>query len=352
MIEQFGGPVLLSLVGLLGGCFAFFIGAPLPFLLGSLIAVGAFVIFGPSNLPFRLYFPMKVREAFVAVIGVMIGATFTPEGVNAFQTAWASFAGVIAFIALALGANYYMFTRIGGYSRPTAFYASMPGGLVDSVTLGEQAGGDPRILTIQHFMRILLIVTLVPLGFWIWTGDAVGSAAGVSLETGDGTHDLTDWIVALASVVTGLALGKLLRLPAHFLMGPLVVAAFIHGTGLTDAQLPHWMLGFAQLIVGIGFGARFIGMDRKALAKGLWLGVVSTGMMLVIGLTMAGALHQLLDLPLDILFLCFAPGGIIEMGLIALSLNAGPVFVTAHHLLRIVVTVAVAAAALNWAKNE
>ncbi len=345
------GPVLLLALGLVGGLIAKSLGAPIPFLLGSLATVGTFVVFFDSKLPFPLYFPMQIREVFVAVIGTMIGSTFTPEGVAAFQAAWATFAAVIAFIVAALAVNYVIFTRIGGYSRPNAFYSSMPGGLVDSVTLGEQAGGDPRILSIQHFVRIVFIVTIVPLGFWIWTGEAVGSSAGVALDEGHPPLELKDGMVLLITGAVGFFGGRLLKLPAYFLMGPLIAAAVVHGLGLTQAQLPNWMLGFAQLIVGVGFGSRFAGMNRQMLAKGLGLGFASTTAMLLLGGFFAWTLTGITDQAIDVLFLCFAPGGITEMGLVALSLNANPVFVTAHHLLRIVVTVAIAALTVRWAKD-
>ena len=41
-------------------------------------------------------------------------------------------------------------------------------------------------------------------------------------------------------------------------------------------------------------------------------------------------------------FLAFAPGGLAEMGLIALSLQMSVVYVTAHHVLRIVLSVLIA----------
>ena len=352
MIDRIAGPVLLLGLGLVGGVVADVIGTPIPYLLGSLLTVGAFVVFYDQKFAFPLYFPMKIREVFVAVIGTMIGSTFTPEGVAAFQTAWISFAAVIAFIVVALATNFAIFTKMGGYSRPNAYYSSMPGGLVDSVTLGEQAGGDPRVLSIQHFVRIVIIVTLVPVGFWIWTGEAVGSAAGATFDQFGRELSPFDWGVLLITAIAGYLGGKILRLPAYWLMGPLISAAIVHGAGFTDAQLPDWMLGFAQLIVGVGFGSRFAGMDRQMLLKGLGLGFVSTSAMLILGVAFAWFLTSVTDQAIDVLFLCFAPGGITEMGLVALSLNANPVFVTAHHLLRIIVTVAIAAITVKWAKHE
>ena len=43
--------------------------------------------------------------------------------------------------------------------------------------------------------------------------------------------------------------------------------------------------------------------------------------------------------PFDTLLISFAPGGVTEMALIALSLQANPALVTAHHIYRIILTV-------------
>ncbi len=351
MIDNAKSPLLLLAIGTLGGFVAYGLGAPIPFLLGSLVSVAAFVITMEGREPFPLSFPIKVREVFVAIIGTMIGSTFTPEGFAAFQNVWASFGAMLVFIVIALASNYALFRRFGGYDRATAFYSSMPGGLVDSVVLGEQAGGDPKILSIQHFVRIVIIVTAVPFGFWLFTGEAVGSASGVTFDVPGHTTGPAGWVALFVIACVGYWLGRLIKLPAYFLMGPMIVAGLAHGIGLTEAQFPDWMLSVSQLVVGVGFGARFAGLKRKMLLKGLWLGLLTTSSMLLLGALLSLALTRVTDEPFDVLLLCMAPGGIIEMGLIALSLSANPVFVSTHHLLRIVVTVAIASASFKWIRD-
>jgi hypothetical protein len=66
---------------------------------------------------------------------------------------------------------------------------------------------------------------------------------------------------------------------------------------------------------------------------------------LTVALGFALGLAQLVAEPVPAVFLAFAPGGLAEMSLVALSLEVGVVFVTAHHVLRIVLAVAVAQAA-------
>lgn len=348
---KIAGPLFLLAIGLAGGLIAKAIGTPIPFMLGSLITVGTFATLATSPRLKGLSFPMPVREGFVAVIGTMIGGTFTIDGLKDFQSAWLSAIAILIFIALCLAMNYQIFRKLGGYGKATAFYSSMPGGLIDSVTIGESAGGDARILTIQHFVRIAIIVTIVPLGYWAWTGDAVGSASGMTLDVNHVTAGLTDYFIIATAALLGFFGGRVLRIPAYIIVGPMVAAALVHLTGLTQAQLPDWMLDLAQLVVGTAFGSRFAGLNRQMLLRALLLGLVTSTAMLAVGIVIAAGLTGPLGQSLHVMILCFAPGGVSEMGLIALSLNANPIFVTAHHLLRILATVIVAGLSSKWMKE-
>ena len=48
------------------------------------------------------------------------------------------------------------------------------------------------------------------------------------------------------------------------------------------------------------------------------------------------------------LLISFAPGGVTEMALIALSLQANPALVTAHHIYRIILTVIEMSVIARW----
>ena len=54
------------------------------------------------------------------------------------------------------------------------------------------------------------------------------------------------------------------------------------------------------------------------------------------------ALHAMIGLPAEALVLAFAPGGLTEMTLIALSLDIDPAFVSTHHVVRIFLVVVLA----------
>jgi len=274
---------------------------------------------------------------FVALAGAMIGATFTPDLMALLPHVWITALAVLAFIPSAHALSFVVMRHVGGFSRRDAFFAAMPGGLVEASILGEKAGADPKALAIQHFIRVLLVVLLVPLLFLIVTGQTVGSAAGQGLSTTPADVRDVGWLLVIAPA--GIALGRLLRLPAAHLMGPLMVAGALQSTSITDLAVPIWLLNTAQLVIGVGLGGQISGLTGGELWRGFRAGVASVAAMLCLTLSFALVFVSVAPTSLSVLFLSFAPGGVPEMSLIALSLDTSPIWVALHHMIRIVVTV-------------
>jgi len=83
----------------------------------------------------------------------------------------------------------------------------------------------------------------------------------------------------------------------------------------------------------------------------LWgLALLAVGAMLAIGVALAAALHAATGEAVDVLVISLAPGGVTEMALVALSLQANPALVTLHHIYRIVLTVLVIGA-VAWLRS-
>ena len=324
--------------GFVGGLLAYFIGAPIPFMLGGIVGAAGFVLWYERGEEKKLpKLSRWVRLIFMAIIGAMIGSRFSPDLLSLIPSFWVSAAALLPYILLAHAGSFAIMRYLGGYSNLDAYFAALPGGIVDSAALAEEAGADLRVVTAQHFIRIILVVTTIPFLFLLIQGEAVGSLAGETLSEGISDYADVVWILGIAGV--GLMLGRLTRLPVSHMLGPLLLALALSLSGVLTVDIPQWLMNLAQYMVGTALGAQFSGVSRRLLAKGLGMGVLVGVYMLALGAGIAFILVQYVPAEFPVLFISFAAGGLAEMSLIALSLNFNPVVVALHHLCRIVLTV-------------
>ena len=318
--------------GLIGGIAAFIIGVPMPFMLGGIVGAASFVLWYERNEKKLPKLSRWVRLVSMSIIGAMIGSRFSPELFTLLPQFWISGLALIPFILLAHGGNYAIMRGLGGYDKLDAYFAALPGGIIDSAALAEEAGADLRVVTAQHFIRIILVVTSIPLLFLFIKGDAVGSLAGLSLATTD--YDFIDIALLFAIALTGLFIGQLTKLPVSHMLGPLLLSLALSVGGVVEIAIPPWLGHAAQFTVGTALGAQFSGVSRRLLVRGLGMGLLAGGYMLLLAAAFALVLVQFVPADFGAMFISFAAGGLAEMSLIALSLNFNPVVVALHHLVR------------------
>jgi membrane AbrB-like protein len=332
---------LMLAAGALGGLLAQWAHLPMPWMLGGLISSGLIARFVQHPAIDDFVFPLPFRTFFIGLIGVMIGAQVKPELLALAGDLPITLSALLLFVMAAHLGNMIIFRRLGGFDRCTAFYAGMPGGLTESLVMGEASGADLRVLTVQQFLRIILVISLLPLGLSLWLGHPVGSAAGLSMGGGSlAPVTMTSLILIVAAAILGQVIAKRIHLPAGQITGPLLVAATATVTGVLDLHLPYWLIASAQLVIGVSLGLRFKGVDGGILLRAAGLSFVSVGYMMLLGLGFAIALWQMTGIPLLHLFISFAPGGVAEMSVVALSLAANPALVSLHHVMRILIAVA------------
>lgn len=332
---------LTLVLGAAGGVAAHAAHLPLGYLLGSMVLVGVLAAFDIKPLGKTLTLPGRLRFSFVPVIGVAIGGAFTPEVARAALGWGPSLLALGIFVPLAHALAYAIYRR-GGFAPNEAFYSAVPGGLIESVQMGEEAGADVRLLIVVQTLRLILTIIAVPLIFWALTGHAVGSAAGAAMVGAAAPLTVIEVGLMLTAAVVGTQMGKRLHMPGYIITGPLLCSALLHVTGLMQAIPPAWAISVTQVILGAGLGVRFVGMDRHLLARCGKLAVLNAVAALALAFGFAGLVHWVAGEPVAAAFLAFAPGGLAEMSLIALSLNMSVIYVTAHHVVRIVLAVSFA----------
>lgn len=259
-LPAFAKFLLTILVGSLGGWVMWHFHMPLGWLLGAMIFCGAGAL-----LRMPLAMPKFARPPMTATIGAMLGTSFSPAVFEHFRIWIVSLCGLVFFIAAAASVTYVYFRKVGKFDHPTAFFSAMPGGLVEMVTLGAERGGDERMISLIHAARIFLVVLCLPFLIQLVTGHEI-SRSGSSYVPLDAI-DLRDLGWFVAAIVVGVGIGVALRLPARYLLGPMVVSAGLHLSGASDFLLPSFFLGAAQVVIGSIVGCRFVNTAPDAILE-------------------------------------------------------------------------------------
>jgi membrane AbrB-like protein len=322
-------------IGAVGSVAFWWLKLPLAFLLGALAATGIAAVCGLD-----IAVPNGLRGAMVALLGATIGASFTPE-VLANAGKWlGSLAVVTVSVAIMSCLAYVCFRRIGEFDRVTAFFGAAPGGLGVMTVAGESMGGDPRTIALVHTARVVVVVFAVPIH--IKLVEHIDLPSTVALAGGDwGLHPL-GLAEVTGAAIAGHLIALLLRLPAASIIGPMVVSAVAHLTGLFEAAPPSWLIAVTQWVMGAAIGARFAGFSLRAMGGAMAQG----GMVSVATMAVAIGISTVVAAPFGLspvaLMLALAPGGLAEMCLVAVALNIDPAFVATMHVVRLVLVVMLA----------
>jgi len=308
-------------------------------MLGSLFATGVSAL---SGAPLAL--PKRVRLLWQTVIGTALGSTFTTALLERVSSLGVSVCGLMLLSAASTASVAFIFRRFGRYDAATAFFAAVPGGLNDMTQIGADSGGDERTIALSHTVRLVLVVCVLPLTLRYFapaTSAPAAAAAGAvcSAFTAGWSLAPPDAAILLGCALLGPALGRLLRIPAPFLVGPMIASAAVHLAGWTAARPPPGLLSAAQVVVGAAVGVRFCGVRLASLRRIAALAVATTGLQLALAAAAAEALRRLTGAGFPLLLLAMAPGGITEMTLTALALGLDPSFVATHHTMRIAAVV-------------
>lgn len=335
-------------LGAAGGLAGWAVGLPLGVLLGSMLAVAVCAVAGVRMWGALPGVPQHWRMALLPVIGVAIGASVPADILSQMVRWWPTALAVCVFVPVAHWASYQIYRRLGGIDARTGFFAAMPGGFIEAMEMGEARGAEMQMLIMLQFLRLILCIVLVPLTFALVTGHAVGSGSGVEMPGSQVPLLGFDIAVLVGAAVLGFWSAHRLNFPAAVLSGPLLLSGLAHAVGLTAATPPDWAITVTQWVVGTTLGTRFAGLELRRLWLAMRLSVVAIVASLVLAAAIALPLAEPVGEPLSAVILAFAPGGISEMALVAISLQMSAVYVTLHHLIRIVLAVLVARAGLRF----
>jgi len=321
-------------LGGVGGWLFYSLRMPLPWMLGSLSFTMVAALLGA-----KLHGPPALRNGLIALLGIMIGSGFTASMLLQAGEWLISLAAILAYICLTATFVFAYLRRYGGYDRVTSYFMAMPGGLNEMTAIGHAMGGDDRAIALSHAWRMIIVVFTIPLSFRLFAGYM---PPAVVFTGGFAQISPLDWALLVACGLLGTVLGKRLRLPAPFLTGSMALSALIHVAGFTAFRVPPLLVLLAQIGIGSGLGARFAGVKPRTLGRIVFVGTGAALMMLANTALCSVVVGAFTGLPVAALLLAYAPGGLAEMSIVALSLGIDAPFVSTHQLTRILLVIFIA----------
>lgn len=330
-------PLIIALgCGTLGGLLFNHVHMPLPWMLGATVTVTALALLGAKV---RVQF--WLREPMVIVIGTLLGSAFTPDIIGDARNYLLSMSLLAVYVVISSTLCWLYLHKSAKYDQATAYFCSIPGGLMEMVILGAQTGADERKIFLAHGTRILFVVLTVP--FWFRFVEGYVPPSGFTSGGGSLTSlTLIDAVILFACGGIGYFAGKLLHLPAFRFTGPLTASAIAHLTGLTASKPPGELIVLAQIILGSSLGCRYVGVHLREVIGTIRSSFFSALILLLSAIVFAYGIHLITGFNTKALVLSLSPGGLVEMTLIALALGIDVAFITIHHLVRILISVIVA----------
>ena len=311
-------------VGIAGGYVAQWCNFPLPWMIGSMLAVAL----ARCLTPWQIAAIPHGRSAGQFVTGLGIGMYID----DAVMAHFFNHLGlmVLGAVLTALSSLILMaLLRWAGEDRATAYFSSMPGGSTEMVNLASRNGAQVDSVVAAQTLRLTIVVLCAP-----------ALVQSLFPMTEGVIRSLTvDWPWMAFLVPVGLLVAWLwqrLRQPNPWLLGPIFVSAVVCVGMDVQVGFPQSIRHLAQVFIGAGLGA-LLSREFFLRAHGFILRtLIGTGILMAVAVGLAMVFSYMSALNLPSTMLGMMPGGIAEMSLTAEALNLSAPMVVAMQMLRVI----------------
>jgi uncharacterized protein len=279
-----------------------------------------------------IFVPILLARAFYITLGISLGGVVTPQalaGVMAWPLSIVMVCTAMTFVTL--GTSRYLH-NVYGWDWQTAVFAGIPGGLSQVMVLAAERDVDLRAIAIVQTVRVVILAVCVPAGMGLF-----GLAGPARLPVGsvpilEAPADFA--VLLVASIAVAVALLRF-GFPGGLIFGPMVVSGALHGGNLVHVGMPQWSANVAMIGIGAVSGSRFVNTSARLLGSYVGAALGSFAISILMAAAFAFAAAELMPIHVPDLIVAYAPGSVDAMMILALALHADPVFVGAHHLMRV-----------------
>lgn len=278
---------------------------------------------------------MSAAQGIIGVVAVEPLTKLTPADLVHFAGCAAFSVGITLSLSLVLGVALARLAKDLGMA--TANLSLIAGGASTISSMAGELGADERYVALSQYLRLTIVVLSMPV---------VLGALGTTDSAAPGLAAPDRWslvgLAAMAGLILVAGLGaKLIRMPAPFLLGPLVVTAVLAVVDPSLASLvgPNTVItGVAYVVIGWQAGGGFAVdvLRRFVRLIPLTLGFIALTIGSCFGV--AVVVSHWASVSLSDAYLATTPGGIYGVLAIANEVHAGPIVVTLQ-ILRLITMV-------------
>ena len=308
----------------------------------ALLAGLAVALLRPSS---RGAIPRPAFIAAQATLGTMLGTYVESSSLSALADDWLPVAIVsIGTLLLSIAAGLVL-TRTTELDAPTGALGMVAGGASGIVAMADELGADARLVAFMQYLRVLVVVLSIPvvvaLGF-------PASGGGAGPDDGPLLAGLSDWLLTIGVAVVGAWAGRLTKLPAATLLGPLLLAGAITLIEPDALDVPPLARELAFALIGLEVGLRFTAETLRAMGRLLAPVIIAILALMAGSFLFALGLSATTSASLLEAYLATTPGGLYAVLAVAFGAGADTTFVVAVQTLRLLSLVILAPFMVRW----
>jgi membrane AbrB-like protein len=264
----------------------------------------------------------------ILIIGIALGAQISSDLFEKIALWPLSLLTLVVTMCVVLWTVGYLNRRLIKLDPLSCHMAAAPGNLSLALAVTETRGGKLPQVAVYQSLRLALITLMVPFLF-VLPDTSTRPAA---------PFQQADFLIWLGLLSVGWLLTSVLRTfntPTPGLIAGVGVAGTVSMTGWLSIQTPALFVALAMMLFGWKIGIDIVRQGLKTLIWTIPPALIST--LAAVALAMAGALtvHWALGFPRLDTVLAFMPGAFQVMPVVALEAGGDGLYVTTHHLVRV-----------------
>jgi len=339
-------PIITSLfIAFCGVMVLRFFHAPMPWLLGSILAI---IVAGRfPALP--LASPKQFSAPSRAILGITIGSAFKPEILQYLVDFLSSLVLIFPFVIIITVCGMWYYAKVLKFDTYTAYFSAMPGGLLEMTSLAEAFKLDLYKVIITQSSRLLFMMLLFPFLIERIGNISLDGRSGITQPLAQTNMWDMVWIFLLAML--GWKIAARFKISGGTLIVPMLIGVVTYGAGVMHSRPPTEVLNLIQLILGTTVGFAFVGVTCKEMFRVFSQTLGYFFILTLVCILFVSLVSWMTAFPLLSILLAFAPGGQAEMNLIAIVIGANLPYVALHHIVRLFLVIGISPILIRFVKK-